>query len=119
MAGIVATRVSIPGHLAMRYSLRIVGLLRPRGLPSVFAFATIVWLVCPGGSAMRRCINVDVRYRCLFDCRSNCRGTLTLPTSVGRPVDLANRVGTQCGADGLAADGGHLMFYVVEIAAVT
>src|SRR5580692_8144126 len=108
MARIVNAFVSVPGYLAVRYSFRISGLLRPRGLSSVLVFTPIVWPVCARRSAMCGCVDVDLRYRCLPDCRDNLRNTFTLPTSVGRAVDLAVRVGTQRGADGPATDGGPL-----------
>src|ERR1700690_1171287 len=97
MAGIFDTFVFIPGNLAVRYSLGISGLLRPRGLSSVFVFTTIVWLVCSGRSATCGSVDVDLRYRRVFDCRSNFRSPFTLATSVERALDPANRVGTQCG----------------------
>src|SRR6266576_4495141 len=105
MAGIVDTPVSIPGHLAVRYSLRVSGLLRPRSLPSVFVFTTIVWPVCSGRSAICGCVDVDLRYRRLSDCRGSFRSTFTLAKSVERALDLASRVGKQGRA---AADGGCL-----------
>ena len=105
MARIVNTLVSVPGYLAVRYSFRISGLLRPRGLPGVLVFTTIVWPRCSGRSAMRRCVDVDLRYRRLLDCLDDFRNTFILPTSVGKTVDVAIRVGTQRGADGSATDG--------------
>src|SRR5713226_699642 len=42
VARIVDTLVSIPGHLAVRYSLWIFGLLRPCGLPGLFLI-TAAW----------------------------------------------------------------------------
>ena len=108
MARIVDTLVSLPGYLAVRYPFRIFGLLRPRGLPRIFVFTAIVWPDCSGRSAMRGCVDVDLRDRRLLDCRDTFRSTFTLPSSVGRAVDFAIRVGTQCDANGPAADGGCL-----------
>ena len=109
MARIVDTLVSLPGYLAVRYPFRIFGLLRPRGLPGIFVFTAIVWSDCSGRSAMRGCVDVDLRDRRLLDCRDTFRGTFTLPSShVGRAVDFAIRLGTQRGANGSAADGGCL-----------
>src|ERR1700757_4880393 len=107
MAGIGDPLVSIPGYLAVRYSFRISGLLRPRGLPRVVVCATIVWPVCPGRSTMRRCVDVDVRYRRLLDRRGNCCCASILAASVGRTAYVAIRVGTQCYADGPAKDGDY------------
>src|SRR5580693_4155526 len=108
MAGIVLPCVSVSGYAAVRYSLGSFGLLRPRGLPSVLVFITIVWPLCPGRSAMRGCVDVDVRHDRLLDCRGSFRSTFTLPTSAGRSLEFAIRVGTRHGADGSATDGGCL-----------
>ena len=62
VARIVDTLVSIPGHLAVRYSLWIFGLLRPCGLPGLFFLITAAWIVRFRGPAMRGCVDVDLRY---------------------------------------------------------
>src|SRR6266513_724232 len=98
--------ISLCGYAAVRHPFRIPCLLRPRGLPSVLVFTTIVWPVCARRSAMCGCVDVDLRYRRLLDRRGNFRSSFALPTSVGRAVHSAIRVERQCGTDGPATDGG-------------
>ena len=114
MARIVHTLVSVSGHLAVRYSFGISGVLRSRGLPGVFVFPTLLWPVCARRPAMRRCIDVDLRYRRLLNRRDGLHRALTLAPSIaptiGRTRDFAIRLATHCGSThGSAQDGGGLM----------
>ena len=108
MAGIVDALVSIPGYVAVRYSFRISSFLRSCRLPSFLFIFPVVQDVRSGRSAMCGRVDVDLCYRRVLDCRGGFRSTLTFPTSVGRVVDFAARVGTPRNAAGFAADGGCL-----------
>src|ERR1700687_6463464 len=100
--------ISLCGYAPVRHPFLIPCLLRPRGLPSVLVFTTIVWPVCARRSAVCGRVDVDLRYRRLLDCRGNCRSSFTLTASVGRAVHSAIRVERACGTDGTARGGGCL-----------
>src|SRR5271170_4534206 len=92
MARVVDTLVSVSGYLALRYSFGISGLLRSRGVPGILVFSPLLWPLCPGRPAMRRCVDVDLRYRRLLDRRGSLHRAFTLAESI----------------DGSAQDGGDL-----------
>jgi hypothetical protein len=113
MARIVRTLVSDFGYLAVRYSFRISGVLRSRGLPGFFVFAPLHWPLCSRRPAMRGRVDVDLRYRRLLNRRGSFHRAFTfapsIGPSIGRPRDSAIRLATHCGAaHGSAQDGGGL-----------
>src|SRR5580693_5671867 len=114
MARIVPTFVSVSSHLAVRYSFGFSSLLRSGGLPGVSVFSSLVWFLCPGRPAMRRGIDVDLRYCRLLDRRRDLHCASTLAPSIGRTRDYAIRCATHCGtAHGSAEGGGGLKCHTV------
>src|SRR5580700_5535574 len=96
MARIVPTFVSVSSHLAVRYSFGFSSLLRSGGLPGVSVFSSLVWFLCPGRPAMRRGIDVDLRYCRLLDRRRDLHCASTLAPSIGRTRDSAIRSAAHC-----------------------
>jgi D-lactate dehydrogenase len=86
MARLVDTLVSIPRYLAVRYSLRISGLLRPGGLPDVFVFAPFLRSICSRRPTMRRCVDVDLRHYRLLNRRGSLHHAFTLTPSIAPPI---------------------------------
>src|ERR1700683_122779 len=109
MARIVLTLVSVSGYLAVRYSFGISGVLRSGGLPGVFVFPPLLWPLCSRRSAMRRCVDVDLRYSRLLNRGGSLHRAFTVASSAGRTRDSAIRRATHgAAAHGSAQAGGGL-----------
>ena len=77
--------------------------------PVLFVFTAIVWPVCSGRPAMRRCVDVDLRHRRLLDCRDNCRGAFTLALIESEEQSILQFESERSAIrNGPAADGGCL-----------
>src|SRR5215472_7593812 len=92
-AGPLVDFVPLFRHLAVRHPLGISRFFRSRGLPDVLLVFALVGLFRPRGSAVRGCIDVDMRHNRLPRGRGDLNHTSSIPSSFSSGRVSATKIG--------------------------